>query len=121
AREDSDFQKKFLKREIFSNSAKDLLSEVFKNAPDATDQELAIVQIRNLWKNAAGPLSAHSRPDTVQGDVLIVTVEKPVYRQELSFSKPAILKILRNSTDIRISDIRFQIGSIDWNSEKSFR
>jgi hypothetical protein len=119
AQEDADFQNRFLKKKFFSNSADEMLSEVFKNASAGSKDELALTKLRSLWKEVAGPLSAHSRPDDIQGEILMVTVEKPVYRQELGFSKPTILKKLHSRTDIKISDIRFHLGTIDWNNQRS--
>jgi predicted nucleic acid-binding Zn ribbon protein len=61
------------------------------------------------WESIVGPrISAVSRPIDVRGETLVIEVEDPVWRTELSLVQPTILDRIAADPELpRISRIRF--------------
>lgn len=81
--------------------------------------DLQIRKIREIWSRAAGPMATHSRPVRIRGKILEVTVEKPIYSQEIQFYKGEILNQLNREGDMNITDLRVKIGKLQWDGNRN--
>jgi predicted nucleic acid-binding Zn ribbon protein len=68
----------------------------------------------NVWEKEAGNLAAICREPAIKGTVLYVTVQSPVYAQELVLRKRELLrKINGHFTKKMLSDIRCIVESAE--------
>ena len=67
------------------------------------------------WREAAGELAAeYTRVGSLRRGTLEVIVVNSTLVQELTFQKPALLKLLgRLLPDERLEDLRFRVGNVD--------
>ncbi|HET6514726.1 MAG TPA: DUF721 domain-containing protein [Thermodesulfovibrionales bacterium] len=78
---------------------------------------LKLEELKRAWPTLFGePLSLHMSPSSLKEGELLITVDSPVWLQQISFYKPDILKKL-GPFDVR--DIRFRLGTI--RIEKNIR
>jgi hypothetical protein len=97
------------------NKIRGLLSPLVKNL--GIEGALKLVAMRRDWADIVGkPLSLHMWPSNLQNNELLINVDSPVWLQQISFYKTAIIKKL-HSFDVR--DIRFRLGKI--GSEKKLQ
>ncbi|HXX57772.1 MAG TPA: DUF721 domain-containing protein [Thermodesulfovibrionales bacterium] len=97
------------------NRIRGLLSPLVKNL--GIEGALKLETMRRQWSNIIGrPLSLHIWPSSLQNNELLINVDSPVWLQQISFYKTAIMKKLQ-SFDVR--DIRFRLGKV--GSERSLQ
>ncbi len=67
------------------------------------------------WREAAGELAAeYTRVGSLRRGTLEVIVVNSTLVQELTFQKPALLKLLgRLLPDERLENLRFRVGNVD--------
>jgi len=72
------------------------------------------VELARRWPELVGPEAArHSEPALLRGSVLEVTVDTPVWAQELKLRQPAVLAALRGALGAAApSELRLRIGSV---------
>jgi predicted nucleic acid-binding Zn ribbon protein len=70
---------------------------------------LARARLAERWPDLVGPrIGAVSRPMDVRGETLLVEVEDPVWRQELSLMQKQILSRISDDPELpRVRTIRF--------------
>ena len=96
---------------ISINTALDLILEEF----DLRDS-MTIGKLRSRWREIVGELLAgHSIPDRIFKNILFISVDHPVYSNELSFMKDIIIKEINTGYDSDlIRDIRLETKKLDW-------
>ena len=71
---------------------------------------VALNVIRNKWSDTVGnPVSVHTFPDTMKGNVLTIIVDSPQWMHHLSFFKDEIASKLKQ---YNVTDVRFRIGRL---------
>lgn len=87
------------------------LSEILRNLINSTDLADGLGKGRLLekWESLVGPsISAVSRPIDVRGDTLLLEVEDPVWRSELSLMQEHLLETINGDPELpEVSRIRF--------------
>jgi hypothetical protein len=80
------------------------------------EESFAIESIRELWKNIVdGIISSHSMPDRIFRDILFVSVDHPVYSNEIALMKGMLLQRLREEHGLlMINDIRVEVKRLVW-------
>jgi len=75
-----------------------------------------IEKLRLKWKKVVGELLAvHSIPDRIFKNILFISVDHPVYSNELSFMKDIIVREINNEYGSPlIRDIRLETKKLDW-------
>jgi predicted nucleic acid-binding Zn ribbon protein len=79
------------------------------------DHKLAKYEFVTRWHEVVGgPLAAKSRPELVNGSVLVIRVIDSVWAQELSFSKHIIINRVKKIAPHlgTVDDIKFRIGPL---------
>lgn len=76
--------------------------------------KLIVDKIRQNWSDVVGALLAiHSRPEYIRNSVLYITVDNPVYSNEIVINKEFIIsKLIKKFEMIKLQDIRTKIGNI---------
>jgi hypothetical protein len=84
------------------------------------DNEFLMEEIRSLWADAAGSvLSTHSMPDRIFHGFLYVSVDHPVYSNEIILMKEGIKgKIGEKIGDGIVRDIRTEVRKLDRRNKK---
>lgn len=110
------FREKRQGKTISINSA---LSMIFREF--GLDDSMVIGKVRSGWRDLAGELLAvHSIPDRIYKNILFVSVDHPVYSNELAFMKDIIIKKINDEFDSAvINDIRLEIKKLDWQNRKA--
>ncbi|MBN2039937.1 MAG: DUF721 domain-containing protein [Spirochaetes bacterium] len=85
------------------------------------DESIVIGKVRSSWHEMAGELlAAHSIPDRIYKKILFVSVDHPVYSNELAFMKNIIIKKINEEFDSAvIKDVRLEIRKLDWQNKKA--
>ncbi|MBI5740021.1 MAG: DUF721 domain-containing protein [Nitrospirae bacterium] len=66
--------------------------------------------LRNKWTDIVGrPVSSHTCPDMIKGNVLTVIVDTPQWMHHLSFFKEEIISRL---SQYNVAEVRFRIGRL---------
>ena len=101
---------------ISINSALSMLFHEF-----GLDESIIIGKVRSSWKDIAGELlAAHSIPDRIYKNILFVSVDHPVYSNELAFMKNLIIKKINGEFDSAvIKDVKLEIKKLDWLNKKA--
>ena len=87
------FREKRQGKTVSINSA---LSIIFREF--GLDDSIIIGKIRSRWNDFAGELLAvHSIPDRIFRNILYISVDHPVYSNELSFMKEIIVKKINSN------------------------
>jgi hypothetical protein len=99
---------------ISINSALSLILEEF-----GLKESLVIGKIRAKWQNIVGDLMAiHSIPDRIFKNILFISVDHPVYANEISFMKELIVKEVNEEFGSNeIKDIRLETKKLDWQKQ----
>lgn len=71
-------------------------------------------RIGQIWPTVVGDaVAAHCRPVALRGDVLELTVDSPVWSQQLQMRKPEILAALGRELGADAPrELRFQVGYV---------
>jgi len=79
-----------------------------------------IENLREKWPIYTGvTISTHSQPDRIFKKVLFITVDHPVYANELSLMKNGILNKIKNDFGNNfITNIKFDVKTIKWKLSK---
>lgn len=107
------------------NNRKERLVSFSSILPDVIEdldiQDSFIIEnLREKWPFYTGnTISAHSQPDRIFKKFLFITVDHPVYANELSLMKNGILKKIKNDygNDF-ITNIKFDVKTIKWKLKK---
>jgi len=71
-------------------------------------------RIGQVWAEAVGEqIAAHCRPVGIRGEVLELTVDSPVWSQQLQLRKPELLAALARALGPEAPrELRFQVGYV---------
>lgn len=84
----------------------------------STTSDREIQKLRSSWDKIVGPvLYTHTDPSKIKGHTLIITVEKSVYAQEISFFTDSILNEINKDRANFIQKIRCETGKIERKKE----
>lgn len=89
---------------------KDFMKEVLQDQFAGLENQINIQKISSLWPKIAGPVAKFSEPLKIDGDRLIVSVEKPVYAQELNLYQRQIMKKLNEVLECPVRKISIRIS-----------
>lgn len=105
------------RRKIVGEIKNQLIDAIFPAADDLP--QLALARIQAAWPQIAGTLYRHSQPLRIQGNRLIVRIEKDVYAQDFLLLKADILKRLSNLNigSARLTQLRVEKGRLDWKPD----
>ncbi|MBU6154481.1 MAG: DUF721 domain-containing protein [Bdellovibrionales bacterium] len=99
----------------------DSLSQVLKkilSANPGLSQGVEEARILELWPEAIGEsISKHAKAVQIKGTILFISVEKPVWRQELHSNKSLVLQKLNQNLRTRLGPPR---SGSEWISEIFF-
>ncbi len=100
---------------ISINSAISLILEEF-----GLKGSVIIEKIKLKWQDIVGELMAvHCIPDRIFKNILFISVDHPVYSNELSLMKNIIIQKINNEFGTKmIKDIRLEIKKLDWQKTK---
>ena len=105
------FKEERQSKTVSINTALSLILEEF-----GLKESLVIGKVRAKWGDIVGDLMAvHSIPDRIFKNILFISVDHPVYANELSMMKDIIVKFINkefNSNEIK--DIRLETKKLDW-------
>jgi hypothetical protein len=88
--------------------AASVLSPLLKRL--GVDEAVRLQQIRNDWQTLfEKPLLSHMSPSRLFGGDLLLSVDSPVWMQQLGFCKKEILQKL---SGYGVRDLRFRIGTV---------
>ncbi len=83
---------------------KALLAEM----PAAQQAKISSFQTLVNWPEIVGEtLATVTEPLKVENEVLLIRVKEAVWRSELQFMKPELLKKIRENTGIKLKDLKF--------------
>ncbi|MBN2402412.1 MAG: DUF721 domain-containing protein [Spirochaetes bacterium] len=101
---------------ISLNSALSIILEEF-----GLRDSLVIGKVRVKWKDIVGDLMAvHSIPDRIFKNYLFITVDHPVYANEIALMKELIVtEINEIFGSNEIKDIRLETKKLDWQKLSS--
>jgi hypothetical protein len=70
-------------------------------------------KLRGDWREVAGDVAKHTRPDRIDGKCLYISVDSSVWLSELSRhgAKPLLTKLLKAGFGEQVKSVRFQIDS----------
>ena len=70
-----------------------------------------MVQLHEIWEQLVGAqLATHVQPAVLQGELLVLSVDSPVWAQELHFNKHTLLQRIQKQTGIVVTDLRTRVG-----------
>lgn len=85
-----------------------LISPILKGL--GLEEAIRFEEIRREWPNLfREPLSNHMSPSVLKKGDLLITVDSPVWLQQLNFLKT---EILRNLRPFNVKDVRFRLGRV---------
>jgi hypothetical protein len=94
-----------------------LLKPIVRNLGIGDGVRLA--QIKSHWHTLfQKPLSYHMAPSVLSGDELLLSVDSPVWLQELKFYQEEIIKKL---TQYQVKSVRFRLGKVAANNREGGR
>lgn len=74
------------------------------------EEAVRFERIRKEWSNIfREPLSLHMSPCSLKQGELLITVDSPVWHQQLVYLKGEILK---NISQFGVKDVRFRVGTV---------
>ncbi|TAN42183.1 MAG: DUF721 domain-containing protein [Nitrospirae bacterium] len=80
------------------------------------DEEVRFIRIRNDWQTIfETSLSIHMSPSRLLEGELLLTVDSPIWMQQLSFCKPDLLAKLKQ---YGVRDLRFRVGAVSRRAGK---
>ncbi len=84
------------------------------------DDSLVVLQLKQNWEEIAGSIiSAHSTPEKIHGRKLFVSVDHPVYANEISLMKNSFIdRINRSFAAELINDIKADVKRSRWKKER---
>ncbi len=80
------------------------------------NESFTINQIRNNWKNFVGEIiSSHSIPDRLVSRTLFISVDHPVYANEINLMKDVLLKKIDDEISQKlVKNIKAEIKRLKW-------
>ncbi|GAB4424591.1 MAG: hypothetical protein OHK0032_19050 [Thermodesulfovibrionales bacterium] len=79
------------------------------------EESVRLEGIRKEWSNIFGsPLSLHMWPSSLKNGELLISVDSPVWLQQISFYKDEIIKKLNPSG---VKDVRFRLGKTGYSQK----
>jgi predicted nucleic acid-binding Zn ribbon protein len=71
-------------------------------------------EFQEVWQQASGALSVHSRVGQLRRGVMEIIVDSSLVKQELMFEKRRLLQqVMERLPHQKIRDLRFTVGVID--------
>lgn len=79
------------------------------------------LRLQRRWRDIVGePMASHTWPAQIRFKKLYLIVRNPVWLQQLTFLKPALLaKLQAESATESVTDIAFRVGEIPHDTEAS--
>ncbi len=86
------------------------------------ESRLVELRLQRRWRDIVGePMASHTWPAQIRFKKLYLIVRNPVWLQQLTFLKPALLaKLQAESGTESVTDIACRVGEIPADSETSF-
>ena len=77
-------------------------------------RQIGTSRYQDAWQASVDPeLARSSRPGRMRNRVLEITVETSMIMQELAFQKKTIINRLNRQLNLKLTDLRFRLGTID--------
>jgi predicted nucleic acid-binding Zn ribbon protein len=85
------------------------------------ESRLVELRLQHRWRDIVGePMASHTRPAQIRFKKLYLIVRNPVWLQQLTFLKPALLTKLQAETETGcVTDIAFRVGEFPDETEAS--
>lgn len=93
------------------------LGTILQKAIEASriDVDLGAYRLWQRWENVVGPaIAENTRPEAINGKLLLVNVSSAPWMQQLQFLKPELIEKLNEALGKEVvGDMRFKIGPVN--------
>jgi predicted nucleic acid-binding Zn ribbon protein len=95
----------------------EVLPEIIKELD--VDDSFVIIQLKQNWEKITGNIiSAHSTPEKIFGKKLFVSVDHPVYANEISLMKNSLLQRMNQILGSElVNDIKADVKKSRWKKQ----